>query len=35
MCAARRDVNIVYQVKAPITDKPTLFLYDAYPAALA
>lgn len=33
MCAPR-DVNIVYQVKAPITDRPTLFLYDAYPGGV-
>ena len=28
MCAPR-DINVVYQVKAPITDRPTIFLYDA------
>ncbi len=33
MCSPR-DVNIVYQVKAPITDKPTVFLYDAYPGGV-
>jgi len=33
MCAPR-DVNVVYQVKAPITDKPTIFLYDAYPGGV-
>lgn len=33
MCAPR-DINVVYQVKAPITDKPTLFLYDAYPGGV-
>lgn len=33
MCAPR-DINVVYQVKAPITDKPTLFLYDAFPGGV-
>ncbi len=33
MCAPR-DVNVVYQVKAPITDKPTIFLYDSYPGGV-
>lgn len=33
MCAPR-DINVVYQVKAPITDKPTLFLYDVYPGGV-
>ncbi len=33
MCAPR-DINVVYQVKAPITDKPTIFLYDAYPGGV-
>lgn len=33
MCAPR-DINVVYQVKAPITDKPTLFLYDTYPGGV-
>lgn len=33
MCAPR-DISVVYQVKAPITDKPTLFLYDAYPGGV-
>ncbi|MEF9879798.1 MAG: Zn-binding domain-containing protein, partial [Clostridia bacterium] len=33
MCSPR-DVNVVYQVKAPITDKPTLFLYDAFPGGV-
>lgn len=33
MCAPK-DINVVYQVKAPITDKPTLFLYDAYPGGV-
>ncbi len=33
MCAPR-DINVVYQVKAPITDKPTIFLYDAYPGGI-
>ena len=29
-----RDISVVYQVKAPITDKPTLFLYDSYPGGV-
>lgn len=33
MCSPR-DVNIIFQVKAPITDKPTIFLYDAYPGGV-
>jgi len=33
MCAAR-DLTVVYQVKAPITDMPTLFLYDSYPGGI-
>lgn len=33
MCAPR-DVNVVYQVKAPITGKPTIFLYDAFPGGV-
>lgn len=33
MCAPR-DINVVYQVKAPITDRPTIFLYDAYPGGI-
>ena len=33
MCAPR-DINVVYQVKAPITDKPTIFLYDAFPGGV-
>ena len=33
MCAPR-DLHVVYQVKAPITDKPTIFLYDAYPGGV-
>ncbi|MBE5793768.1 MAG: DEAD/DEAH box helicase [Clostridiales bacterium] len=33
MCAPR-DVRVVYQVKAPITDKPTIFLYDSYPGGV-
>ena len=31
MCSPRAISGVVYQVKAPITDKPTLFLYDTYP----
>ena len=33
MCAPR-DIKIVYQVKAPHTDKPTIFLYDQYPGGI-
>lgn len=33
MCSPR-DVHVVYQVKAPITDKPTIFLYDTYPGGV-
>lgn len=33
MCAPR-DISVVYQVKAPITDKPTIFLYDSYPGGV-
>lgn len=33
MCSPR-DVSVVYQVKAPITDKPTIFLYDAFPGGI-
>ena len=33
MCAAR-DLTVVYQVKAPITDMPTIFLYDSYPGGI-
>ena len=33
MCAPR-DVRVVYQVKAPETDLPTLFLYDQYPGGV-
>ena len=33
MCATR-DVHVVYQVKAPITDKPTIFLYDSFPGGV-
>ena len=33
MCAPR-DIHVVYQVKAPITDKPTIFLYDAFPGGI-
>ena len=29
-----RDISVVYQVKAPITDKPTVFLYDSYPGGI-
>lgn len=29
-----RDISVVYQVKAPITDQPTLFLYDSYPGGI-
>lgn len=33
MCAPQ-DISVVYQVKAPITDKPTIFLYDTYPGGI-
>jgi len=33
MCAPG-DVSVVYQVKAPITDKPTIFLYDTFPGGV-
>ncbi len=33
MCAPK-DISVVYQVKAPITDKPTIFLYDTYPGGI-
>lgn len=33
MCAPR-DIKVLYQVKAPETDLPTLFLYDQYPGGI-
>ena len=33
MCS-NKDVSVVYQVKAPITDRPTVFLYDSYPGGI-
>ncbi len=33
MCAAK-DISVVYQVKAPITDMPTIFLYDSFPGGI-
>ncbi|NLO84998.1 MAG: DEAD/DEAH box helicase [Clostridiales bacterium] len=33
MCSPR-DISVVYQVKAPITDMPTIFLYDAFPGGI-
>ena len=33
MCAPQ-DVAVVYQVKSPITDKPTIFLYDNLPGGV-
>jgi len=33
MCAPR-DIKVIYQVKAPETDLPTLFLYDQYPGGI-
>ncbi|MEA4927185.1 MAG: DEAD/DEAH box helicase [Candidatus Limiplasma sp.] len=33
MCAPR-DIKVVYQVKSPATDLPTLFLYDQYPGGV-
>ncbi|MDD3336291.1 MAG: DUF1998 domain-containing protein, partial [Eubacteriales bacterium] len=33
MCSPR-DICVVYQVKAPITDKPTIFLYDSFPGGV-
>jgi DEAD/DEAH box helicase domain-containing protein len=29
-----RDISVIYQVKAPITDRPTLFMYDSYPGGV-
>ena len=33
MCAPQ-DVAVVYQVKSPITDKPTIFIYDNLPGGV-
>jgi len=33
MCDVK-DVAVVYQVKSPFTQKPTVFLYDAYPGGI-
>ena len=33
MCAPQ-DIAIVYQVKSPLTDKPTLLLYDNIPGGI-
>ena len=33
MCSPK-DICVVYQVKAPITDKPTIFLYDSFPGGI-
>lgn len=33
MCSPR-DVAVVYQVKAPATDLPTIFLYDCFPGGV-
>ena len=33
MCAPR-DIKVIYQVKAPQTDLPTVFLYDQYPGGV-
>ena len=33
MCAPR-DIKVLYQVKAPETDLPTIFLYDQYPGGV-
>ena len=33
MCSPR-DISIIYQVKSPVTDKPSLFLYDSYPGGV-
>ena len=33
MCAPK-DIRVVYQVKAPITNRPTLFMYDSYPGGI-
>jgi DEAD/DEAH box helicase domain-containing protein len=33
MCAPR-DIKVIYQVKAPQTDRPTLFLYDQFPGGV-
>ena len=33
MCA-QRDISVIYQVKAPITNMPTIFLYDSFPGGV-
>lgn len=33
MCAPQ-DVAVQYQVKSPITDRPTVILYDNYPGGI-
>ncbi len=33
MCAPR-DIKVIYQVKAPQTDRPTVFLYDQFPGGV-
>jgi len=33
MCAPK-DINVVYQVKAPFTQKPTLYVYDSCPGGV-
>ncbi|NLI22540.1 MAG: DEAD/DEAH box helicase [Clostridiales bacterium] len=33
MCAPR-DIKVLYQVKSPVTDRPTIFLYDQYPGGV-
>ncbi len=33
MCSPR-DICVIYQVKSPVTDKPSLFLYDNYPGGV-
>jgi DEAD/DEAH box helicase domain-containing protein len=29
-----KDINVVYNVKAPFTQKPTLYIYDSYPGGV-
>lgn len=33
MCSPK-DISVIYQVKAPITDMPTLFMYDSFPGGV-
>jgi DEAD/DEAH box helicase domain-containing protein len=29
-----RDIHVVYQVKSPFTQKPTIYIYDSYPGGI-